>query len=146
MCQFEGGDRERVGEYLRHKCLRSRLEECNIVVVGSNRSQKKYNEGECRTVNGALGFSLDFSNPDCRRIGLKGDKLVEYHRMVVDLRKRAEERKRLPFKDVGSVAHKLNHARQVILRGKICTGGLFAAIRGIKESGWVNSIGGIGTL
>jgi site-specific DNA-cytosine methylase len=132
-----GASDEGSGEYLRTKYIRAGLEECKLVVVGNKKSQKKFVEGECSPVNVALGFKFDFSDPECPRIGLKEDKITEYGRGVSEILKRTHECKMLPFKEVESLAHKLNHACQVILRGKVYTGGLFAALRGKRESGWV---------
>jgi hypothetical protein len=125
------------GEALRVKYIRKPLENCGIVVVGNERSQRKFELGACMRRQVALGFAFDFTDPECPRVGLRKEKVEEYGEMTKALYEKGKTSKMLPFKEVESVAHRLNHACQVIQRGKVYTGGLFASMRSGRDKAWV---------
>ena len=133
------------GEFLRRKYITNTLESCQISVAVDDKSREKYKKGICSQIQVGLGFVFDFSDPARPTVGLRPEKVAEYSRRCLDLKTEMNKGKgkMVSFKSLEGVAHRLNYASQVILRGKIYTGGLFAAMKLSKDhqsapvTGWL---------
>ena len=132
----DGTDPVGSAEWLRLEKVGKTIEKAGFEVVNDARSQKKWGQGKMATIQTALGCEYDFTEPLNPKIGTKEEKRLKAL-LFVDELLRNESGSPLDFKTVESAAGVLGDISQIVLRGSTYTCGIYAAMKGRRESGTV---------